>query len=103
MDTSKKKNYIGINLYFGEYLGITSINQVDDKLLATSDQGTIYEIILPNTKNLEKSIYSKPIIYSKLHAVDVMNRSNEIIFTASSNFYKFLVKVRQIKEKLFGY
>jgi len=32
-----------------------------------------------------------------------MNRSNEIIFTTSSNFYKFLVKVRKIKEKLFGF
>ena len=102
LDT-RKKNYIGINLYFGEYLGLTSINQVDDKLLATSDKGSIYEIILPNKKNLEKSIYNKPIIYNKLHAVDVMNRSNEVIFTTSSNFYKFLVKVRKIKEKLFGY
>ncbi len=99
---TKKKNYIGINLYFGEYLGLTSINQVDDKLLATSVEGSIYEIILPNKKNLEKSIYNKPIIYNKLHAVDIMNRSNEIIFTTSSNFYKFLVKVRKIKEKLFG-
>jgi len=102
LDTSKKKSYIGINLYFGEYLGLTSINQVDDKLLATSDKGLIYEIILPNKKNLEKSIYNKPIIYNKLHAVDIMNRSNKIIFTTSSNFYKFLVKVRKIKEKLFG-
>ena len=56
----------------------------------------------PNKKDLEKSIYNKPIIYSKLHAVDIMNRSNEIIFTTSSNFYKFLVKVRKIKEKLFS-
>ena len=103
LDTNKKKNYIGINLYFGEYLGLTSISQVDDKLLATSVEGSIYEIILPNKKNLEKSIYNKPIIYNKLHAVDFMNRSNEIIFTTSSNFYKFLVKVRKIKEKLFGY
>jgi len=99
---ANKKNYIGINLYSGEYLGLTSINQVDDKLLATSEEGSIYEIILPNKKDLEKSIYNKPIIYNKLHAVDVMNRSNKIIFTTSSNFYKFLVKVRKIKEKLFG-
>jgi len=101
LDTSKK-NYIGINLYSGEYLGLTSINQVDDKLLATSDTGSIYEIILPNKKDLEKSIYNKPIIYNKLHAVDVMNRNNEIIFTTSSNFYKLLVNLRKIKEKLFG-
>ncbi len=100
---ANKKNYIGINLYSGEYLGLTSINQVDDKLLATSEKGSIYEIILPNKKNLEKSIYNKPIIYNKLHAVDVMNRNNEIIFTTSSNFYKFLVKVRKIKKKLFGF
>jgi hypothetical protein len=99
---ANKKNYIGINLYSGEYLGLTSINQVDDKLLATSEKGSIYEIILPNKKDLEKSIYNKPIIYNKLHAVDVMNRSNKIIFTTSSNFYKFLMKVRKIKEKLFG-
>jgi len=102
LDTSKK-NYIGINLYSGEYLGLTSINQIDDRLLATSDNGSIYEIILPNKNDLEKSIYNKPIIYSKLHVVDVMNRGNGIIFTTSSNFYKFLVKVRKIKEKLFGY
>jgi len=93
---ANKKNYIGINLYSGEYLGLTSINQVDDKLLATSEKGSIYEIILPNKKDLEKSIYNKPIIYNKLHAVDVMNRSNKIIFTTSSNFYKFLMKVRKI-------
>ena len=104
LDITKKKNYIGINLYFGdEYLGLTSINQVDDKLLATSEKGSIYEIILPNKKNLEKSIYNKPIIYTKLHAAHVMNRSNRIIFTTSSNFYKFLVKVRKIKKKLFGF
>jgi len=102
LDTNKK-NYIGINLYSGEYLGLTSINQVDDKLLATSEKGSIYEIILPNKKNLEKSIYNKPIIYTKLHAAHVMNRSNRIIFTTSSNFYKFLVKVRKIKKKLFGF
>ena len=76
---------------------------MDDKLLATSDKGSIYEIILPNKKDLEKSIYNKPIIYNKLHAVDIINRSNRIIFTTSSNFYKFWVKVRKIKEKLFGY
>ena len=93
---ANKKNYIEINLYSGEYLGLTSINQVDDKLLATSEKGSIYEIILPNKKDLEKSIYNKPIIYNKLHAVDVMNRSNKIIFTTSSNFYKFLMKVRKI-------
>ena len=58
--------------------------------------GSIYEIILPNKKNLEKSIYNKPIIYNKLHAVDIMNRSDQVIFTASSNFYKLLVKVRKI-------
>lgn len=98
-----KKNYIGINLYFGKGLGLTSINQVDDKLLATSFTGSIYEIILPNKKNLEKSIYNKPIIYNKLYAVDIMNKSDKVIFTASSNFYKLLVKVRKIKEKLFGH
>jgi len=102
LDTSKK-NYIGINLYFGDDLGLTSINQVDDKLLATSYMGSIYEIILPNKKNLEKSIYNKPMIYSKLYAVDIMNKGDKVIFTASSNFYKLLVKIRKIKEKLFGY
>tara|TARA_Y100000294_G_scaffold84981_1_gene79652 strand:+ start:280 stop:483 length:204 start_codon:yes stop_codon:yes gene_type:complete len=64
--------------------------------------GLVYEIILPNKKNLEKSIYNKPIIYNKLHAVEIMNKSDKIIFTASSNFYKLLVKIREIKEKLFG-
>ena len=102
LDTTKKKKYIGINLHSGEYLGLTSINQADDKLLATSSMGLVYEIILPNKKNLEKSIYNKPIIYNKLHAVEIMNKSDKIIFTASSNFYKLLVKIREIKEKLFG-
>ena len=64
--------------------------------------GSIYEIVLPNKKNLEKSIYTRPIIYSKLHAVDVMNNNNEIIFTSTSVFYKLLVKVRKFKEQLFG-
>ena len=102
LDTSKK-NYIGINLHFGDDLGLTSINQIDDKLLATSYMGSIYEIILPNKKNLEKYIYNKPMIYNKLYAVDIMNKGNKVIFTTTSNFYKLLVKIREIKEKLFGY
>ena len=83
-------------------MGLTSINQIDDKLLATSYMGFIYEIILPDKKDLEKSIYNRPIIYSKLYASDIMNKNNEIIFTSSSNFYKLLVKIRKFKEKLFG-
>ena len=91
-----------INLLFSEYFGLTSINQVDDKLLATSIMGLIYEIDLPDKKNLEKSIYSRPIIYNKLHAVDIMNNNNEIIFTSTSGFYQLLVKVRKFKDKFFG-
>ena len=64
--------------------------------------GSIYEIILPSKKNLEKSIYSRPIIYEKLHAADIMNKNNEIVFTASSNFYKLLLKIRRLQVKLFG-
>jgi hypothetical protein len=65
--------------------------------------GIIYEIILPNNKNLERAIYNKPIIYEKLNAVNIMNRNNEIIFTSSSGFYKLLVKLRRLKEKIFGF
>ena len=65
--------------------------------------GFIYEIILPNKKNLEKSIYNKPIIYSRLYPVDIMNKNNEIIFTTSSGFYKLLVKLRKIKKNLFNF
>ena len=102
LDTNKKKNYIGINLLSGEDLGLTSINQVDDKLLATSVMGLIYEIVLPNKKDLEKYIYNRPLIYSKLQVADIMNSNNEIIFTTTSGFYQFLVKVRKLKEKFFG-
>ena len=63
----------------------------------------IYEIFLPNKKNIEKSIYNKPIIYSRLHEVDIMNKNNEINFTSSSDFYKLLVKLRKIKENLFNF
>ena len=97
-----KKNYIGINLLFSEYFGLTSINQVDDKLLATSVMGLIYEIDLPDKKNLEKSIYNRPIIYNKLHGVDIMNSSNEIIFTSKSKFYQLLLKVRKFKQKIWS-
>jgi len=102
LDTNKKENYVGINLFFEEGLNLTSINQIDDKLLATSVTGIIYEIVLPKKKNLEKSIYSRPIVYSKLHAVNVMNRGDKIIFTSGSGFYKFLSKMRRLKEKFFG-
>ena len=64
--------------------------------------GLIYEIDLPDKKNLEKSIYNRPIIYNKLHAVDIMNSNNEIIFTSTSEFYQFLVKARKFKKKIFG-
>ena len=37
-----------------EDLGLTSIVQIDDKLLGTSYMGIIYEIILPYEKNVEK-------------------------------------------------
>ena len=102
LDTNKKDNYIGINLLFGNDLSLTSINQVDDKLLATSYMGQIYEIILPSKKNLEKSIYNRPVIYNNLHVVDIMNKSDEIIFTAKSNFYQLLIKIRSLKRMLFG-
>ena len=52
---------------------------------------------------LEKYIYNKPMIYNKLSEVDIMNKNSEIIFTASSTFYKLLVKLRRFKEKLLGH
>ena len=64
--------------------------------------GLIYEIVLPNKKNLEKSIYNRPIIYNKLHGVDIMNNSNEIIFTSTSKFYQLLLKVRKFKKKIWS-
>ena len=64
--------------------------------------GLIYEIDLPDKKNLEKSIYNRPIIYNKLHAVDIMNSNNEIIFTSTSKFYQLLIKVRKFRKKIFG-
>ena len=104
LDTNKTKNYIGINLLFGDDLdlGLTSITQIDDKLLATSYMGSIYEIVLPDKKNYEKSIYNRPIIYSKLYGVDIMNKSSEVIYTSESEFYKLLVKIRKFKNKFFG-
>ena len=104
LDTNKTKNYIGINLLFGDDLdlGLTSITQIDDKLLATSYMGSIYEIVLPDKKNYEKSIYNRPIIYSKLHGVDIMNKSSEVIYTSESEFYKLLLKVRKFKKNFFG-
>ena len=104
LDTNKTKNYIGINLLFGDDLdlGLTSITQIDDKLLATSYMGSIYEIVLPDKKNYEKSIYNRPIIYSKLYGVDIMNKSSEVIYTSESGFYKLLLKVRKFKKKLCG-
>ena len=103
LDTNKTKNYIGINLLFGDDLdlGLTSITQIDDKLLATSYMGSIYEIVLPDKKNYEKSIYNRPIIYSKLYGVDIMNKSSEVIYTSQSEFYKLLLKVRKFKKKFF--
>ncbi len=65
--------------------------------------GSIYEIVLPDKKNYEKSIYNKPIIYSNLYVVDIMNKSSQVIYTAESEFYKLLKRIRAFKEKLFSF
>ena len=56
MNNPKQK---GINFISGENLdiGLTSITQIDDKILATSFMGSIYEILLPESKDLEKYLY----------------------------------------------
>ena len=58
-DKNNTKNYIGINLLSGDNLdlGLTSITQIDDRLLATSYMGLIYEIVLPDKKNYKKSTF----------------------------------------------
>ena len=94
LNTNKKKN-IGINLAYGDDLGfLTSITQVGDKLLATSYIGVIYEIILPDQKSYEKSIYSRPLITKNLTGMKFMNENNHTIFTHGSSFYKILKKIR---------
>jgi hypothetical protein len=65
--------------------------------------GSIYEIVLPDKKNYEKSIYNRPIIYSKLYGVDIMNKSSEVIYTSKSEFYQLLKKIRTFKEKMFSF
>jgi len=99
IDTSKKEN-VAINLSYGEDLGLTSITQIDNKLLATSFMGVIYEIILPNEKNYERSIYSRPLITKTLNGMKFMNENNHTIFTHGSGFYKLLKKIRHYLDLL---
>ena len=89
-----KKNNVGINLTFGEDLGLTSITQIDDRLFGTSYMGVIYEIMLPDQKNYEKSIYNRPLITKNLTGMKFMNENNHTIFTHGSAFYKVLKKIR---------
>ena len=93
IDTTKKEN-IAINLSYDEDLGLTSIAQIDDKLLGTSYTGTIYEIILPDEKNYEKSIYNRPLITKNLPAMKFINENKYTIFTHGSGFYELLKKIR---------
>jgi len=99
IDTSKKEN-IAINLSFGEDLGLTSIVQIDDKLFGTSYMGAIYEIVLPEKKDYEKSIYNRPLITKNLSGMKFMNENNHTIFTHGSGFYKLLKKVRHYLDLL---
>ena len=89
-----KKENIAINLSYDEDLGLTSIAQIDDKLLGTSYTGTIYEIILPDEKNYEKSIYNRPLITKNLPAMKFINENKYTIFTHGSGFYESLKKIR---------
>jgi glucose/arabinose dehydrogenase len=99
IDTSKKEN-IAINLSYGEDLGLTSIVQIDDKLFGTSYMGAIYEIILPDGKNYEKSIYNRPLITKNLSGMKFMNENNHTIFTHGSGFYKLLKQIRHYLDLL---
>ena len=103
LDTTKKNNYIGLNFLSGEDLGITSINQIDNKLIATSYMGKIYQINLPMKKDYEKSIYRKPIINNKIYAIELMNKNNEIIFTTGSKMYKLLKSLREYKNRFLDF
>ena len=94
VDTSKKKK-IAINLAYGGDLGLTSITQIEDKLLATSYTGVIYEIVLPEKKNYEESIYNRPLITKDLTGMKFMNENNYTIFTHGSGFYKLLKTFRR--------
>ena len=93
IDRSKKEN-VAINLSYGEDLGLTSIVQIDDKLLGTSYMGIIYEIILPDEKNVENLIYNRPLVTKNLPGMKFMNENNHTIFTHGSGFYKLLKKIR---------
>ncbi len=90
----KKKQKIGINLSYGEDLGLTSIVQIDDKLLATSYMGMIYQINLPEKKIFENLVYNKPFITKDLPAMKFINENNHTIYTHGSGFYKLLKKIR---------
>jgi hypothetical protein len=99
LDRNKKIN-VGINLTYGEDLGLTSITQIDDKLYGTSYMGTIYEIILPDKKNYESSIYNRPLITKDLTGMKFINQNNHTIFTHGSGFYKLLKKIRHYLDLL---
>jgi len=93
INRNKKKN-VAVNLSYGEDLGLTTITQIDDKLLGTSYMGAIYEIILPDEKDYESSIYNRPLITKNLTGMRFMNENNHTIFTHGSGFYKALKKIR---------
>ena len=39
----------------------------------------------------------------ELYGVDIMNKSNEVIYTSASEFYQLLKKIRTFKEKMFSF
>ncbi len=90
----KKKQKIAINLSYGQDLGLTSIVQIDNKLLATSYMGMIYQINLPEKKIYGNLIYNKPFITKDLPAMKFINENNHTIYTHGSGFYKLLKKIR---------
>ena len=93
----------GINFISGENLdiGLTSITQIDDKILATSFMGSIYEILLPESKDLEKYLYGRPTVNKDLDVIKFMNDNDQIVFTSGSKFYYMLKKFRKYYNLLF--
>jgi len=63
--------------------------------------GSIYEILLPESKDLEKYLYGRPTVNKDLDVIKFMNDNDQVVFTSESKFYYILKKFRKYYNLLF--
>ena len=62
--------------------------------------GSIYEILLPESKDLEKYLYGRPTVNKDLDVIKFMNDNDQVVFTSESKFY-YILKKKIYKPELY--